>query len=194
MLFGPISSGLIIPLREMCCVSLFTTTSRLPSITRFPLGILSITFAVRTAVRSLLLDVEPEPSCFSLVSAPTPPWDNLSVDMPKNADIEVDRLESFSVLVEAFLFPLELSTIRTVTTSPTLCAFKSPKRNPFCISSDQSDPSSAAYTGEKVITSNAIINKYFILTPYHHLTLTVPLSSTSPITSFLDCILVIRRR
>src|SRR3989337_3954219 len=111
--------------------------------------------------------------------------------MPKNAEIEVDRLESFSVVVDAFLLPLELSTIRPVTTPTTLRDFRSPKRNPFCLSSDQSDPSSAAYTGEKVITSNAIINKYFILTPYHHLTLTVPLSSTSPITSFLDCILVI---
>src|SRR3972149_12211985 len=115
--------------------------------TKFPLGITSITLAVITAVSSLLLDVEPMPSCFSLVSAPTDAWDNLSEGIPKNADMEVDRLEPFSVLVEAFLFPFELSTMRTVTTSPTLPALKSLNRNACGLSSDQREPSFSAIAG-----------------------------------------------
>src|SRR3989304_8800432 len=134
--------------------------------TRFPLGITSITLAVMTAVSSLLLDVEPAPSCFSLVSAPTDAWDSLSDGIPKNADMEVDRLESFSVLVEAFLFPFELSTMRTVTTSPTLPALKSLNRNDCGLSSDQRDPSLSAIAGltpsPKMKTTSTRI--YFIVT------------------------------
>src|SRR3972149_8902320 len=110
------------------------------------------------------------------------PWDNLSGDIPKNADIEVDKLESFAVFVDAFLFPFEISTMRTVTTSPILFAFRSLKRNAWGLSSDQSEPfvlsfiplsaeaaaescalsSAAINPGDKLIISAVIISIYFI--------------------------------